>query len=158
MAAQHNPLLVPGLLRPVAEHLTAMVQQRPGETRLDITDDDQDLSALPDGSVQCVTALFIVPSPALLQDIVRILDKQNGRIAWALCVDLPNNVRIGTRLHPQDVPPPLQLTTVRDVARFDGVAHYVAATGAAGSDQALKPYVAPDGTIRIPVEVLVLTR
>jgi hypothetical protein len=188
-------LLVPTLLRPIGEHLLAMVRPQPGDLCVDVggacgvmplllarqarevvvvadspdalgelrdeTDvlhvdnvvpvlQRSDALSMPDGIVQVVTSLFAPLTAETLAELRRVLDPHRGRIAWAVSVQLPG-VRIGG-----DPPSGVDTVRVHDVARFDGVAHYQAATGARGASDALLPFTAPDGTIRIPIEAEVV--
>jgi hypothetical protein len=173
VSAQYSRLLVPALLRPFGEHLADLVQPRPGDVCVAVGTSGVDATlqhlatvlplrahpdALPlrDGCAQVVTALFAPLTPAVLGELLRILDPDNGRLACAVSVELPGTVRIGTQLSSLDIQAPLRIERIRDVARFDGVAHYNAATGAAVAAGQLQPYVAPDGTLRIPVEAVVV--
>ena len=114
-----------------------------------------DALSLPDGIVQVVTSLFVPITAETLAELLRVLDPQRGRLACALRVELPGITFGGDT--PDLSGTRVEEATVRDVARFDGAAHYAAATGADPGD-ALRPFVAADGTIRIPVEVRVLRR
>jgi hypothetical protein len=176
--ALHSRLLVPALLRPFGEHLIDMVQPLPDDVCVDVSGpggvmpallahrartcitvngDEAAALSLRDGSAQVVTALFAPLSNAVLRELLRILDPHRGRLACALSVELPGDVRIGTPAAPAlDIRPTLRITHVRDVARFDGTRHFNAATGAAATDAQLQPYVAPDGTLRIPVDAVVV--
>jgi hypothetical protein len=172
VSSGYSRLLVPALLRPFAEHLADMVRPQPGDVRIavDTSGDDvllrhldnvQPLRAHPDalplatGSAQVITALFAPLTSAALRELLRVLDADKGRLACALSVDLPG-AQIGTPPSSLDISAPVRIERVRDVARFDGVAHYNAATGAGASADDLQPYVAPDGTLRIPVDALVV--
>jgi len=115
-----------------------------------------DALSLPDGIVQVVTSLFVPISAETLAELLRVLDPGRGRLACALGVDLPGLTLGGDT--PDTAGMRVEQVTIRDVARFDGAAHYAAATGAAGGDELLAPFMAADGTIRIPVEVRALRR
>lgn len=189
-------LLVPALLRPVGEHLAAMVDPQPGDLCVDaggtagvmpallarrarevvVVSDSPDVLgevrdeasmlhldnvipvlsrsdalSLPDGIVQVVTSLFVPITAETLAELLRVLDPQRGRLACAVSVELPGLTLGGPP------PPGAEVTRIHDVARFDGAGHYAAATGVDATEDALQPYVAVDGTIRIPVEVVVVT-
>lgn len=161
-------LLVPALLRPCAEHLVSLLDPRPGEACACVPDDEgvmpaalsatgaaceEITAAMPDGSAQAVASLFVPLTAETLGQLLRVLDPQRGRLACAVGVDLPGGVRLGGAA--PDLPPGVRFDRLRDVARFDGAAHYAAATGV-DAGEALQPYIAVDGTIRIPVEVTVL--
>ena len=196
-------LLVPALLRPIGEHLVAMVQPGPGDLCVDVSGTASvmpvllaraarecivvaespdvlgevreeaavlgldnvvpvlqraDALSMPDGIVQVVTSLLAPLSAETLRELVRVLDPQRGRLACALAVALPG-LRLGSG-QPGALKEgtfALEHETIRDVARFDGEAHYRAATGADESVN-LDQYTSFDGTIRIPVEVEVLTK
>jgi hypothetical protein len=173
----NSRLLVASLLRPFAEHLIDIVRPQPADLCVDVSGAEGVMAALlaprvrsciavhgdqavavplPDGGAQVVTALFAPLTTAVLRELLRVLDRQHGRLACAISVELPGDVRIGTPPQTLDIPSPLSIASVRDVARFDGVAHYNAATGAHATDDDLQPYVAPDGTLRIPVEAVVV--
>jgi hypothetical protein len=109
-----------------------------------------DALSMPDRIVQVVTSLFAPITAETLRELRRVLDPQRGRMACAIAVELPG-LRLGSAQ-----PDALGNSVIRDVARFDGEAHYRAATGADQSVN-LDQYTAFDGSIRIPVEVTVLT-
>ncbi|HZS13967.1 MAG TPA: hypothetical protein VFC09_05160 [Candidatus Dormibacteraeota bacterium] len=161
-------LLVPALLRPVGEHLVATLDPHPGEVCAYLPDDEDVLPSLlartgatcdeltaatPAGSAQVVASLFAPLTTETVHRALRALDPHRGRLACALTVALPG-VTLGGGL-PILSRPGVTLTRIRDVARFDGAAHYAAATGV-DAGEALQPFVAVDGTVRIPVEVVVL--
>jgi hypothetical protein len=188
-------LLVPALLRPVGEHLVAMVQPQPGDLCVDVggvggvmpmllartarevvvvaespdvlgeVRDEAamlhldnvipvlqrgDALSMPDGIVQVITSLFAPLTAETLRELLRVMDGQRGRMACGVAVELPG-MRLGSGSASA-----LKTGVLHDVARFDGAAHYRAATGADESVN-LDQYTAFDGSIRIPVEVEVLT-
>jgi hypothetical protein len=56
------------------------------------------------------------------------------------------------------------VSRIHDVARFDGLSHWWAAVGGdtqehvrAQAEERLRPYLAADGTMRIPVEAVLLS-
>lgn len=194
MARPDLRLLVPALLRPLGEHLLAMLDPQPGDLCVELggtagvmptllarrarevvvvaADPDvlgevrdeaallhldnvilvlsrADALSMPDGIVQVATAMFVPITAETLGELRRVLDPRRGRLACMLRVELPG-LTLGA-----GPPEGVATTTVRDVARFDGAAHYAAATGAPAEEQ-LQPYTAVDGTIRIPVEARVL--
>ena len=113
-----------------------------------------DALSLPDGIVQVVTSLFVPMTTETLAELLRVLDPERGRLACAVSVELPG-VTLGGAM-PGTAGLRVEEATVRDVARFDGAAHYAAATGVAADEELLRPHLAADGTIRIPVEVRTL--
>lgn len=138
--------------------------------------------ALPlrDGCAQMVTALFSLaqqPDPvAALREMLRILDPQRGRLAAAMWSE-PGAVPHLAALHDDrahafgapgaaehlveqaGVEGRVSVSRIHDVVRFDGLSHWAAAVGgdAHAAEPLLRPYVAADGTMRIPAEAVVLT-
>jgi SAM-dependent methyltransferase len=148
---------------------------------------------LPDGCAQVVTSLFTLAfeqdPAAALREMLRVLDPQRGRLAVALWSE-PSAVPHLDALLPASQQAVDRATAygyelaaerlveqaggtgrvgvarIHDVVRFDGAAHWWAATAEAlGADasmravceQRLQPYAAVDGTLRIPTEAVVLT-
>ncbi len=161
-------LLVPALLRPLGEHLVALLDPRPGDACACLPDGDgvmraalaatgatceEITEATADGTAQVVASLFVPLTAETLGRLLRVLDPERGRLACAVSVDLPGGLRVGGAL--PDLPPGVRLDHLRDVARFDGAAHYAAATGV-DAGEALQPFTSVDGTLRIPVDVEVL--
>jgi SAM-dependent methyltransferase len=213
VARLHSRLLVPTVLRPIAEHLAALAQPAADDVCVDIgcdsavmaallgrtarrfiaVDDDVDVladvreelsmlhldggvallrarsDALPlrDGCAQVVTSLFAQaqhrdPIGALRQ-MLRILDPQRGRLVCALWTDAAGQTtpiagrRLDTATLVKATGGRAHIEVVRDVARFDGVAHYRATLPGRDTEQeALEPWTAHDGTLRIPTETVVL--
>lgn len=173
-------LLVQSVLRPLAEHINAELQPRPGEVCVDVDRDallgtrDElavlhlgnlfllraHTAALPlrEGCAHVVTSLFPHHAGAALPEMLRILHPQQGRLACALWTEHDGVVIAGRRIDTASLltTPHTRLEAIADVARFDGVAHYQAATGSGASQDQLAPYTAPDGTLRIPTRTVTL--
>jgi hypothetical protein len=175
-----NRLLVPALLRPFGEHLVAMLAPQPDDVCVTLGDEFGVMSALlarvaprecialddatelPDGGAQVITSLFAPLTPATLDELLRILDPHRGRIACAVFAELIPGIAFGAPLDAANVPPALALTSIRDVARFDGVNHFAAAMDvnefSPETAKNLAVHTAPDGTLRIPVEATVVMK
>jgi hypothetical protein len=175
-----NRLLVPTLLRPFGEQLVTMLAPQPEDVCVTVGDEFgvmaallarnasrasralDDATELPDGGAHVITSLFAPLTSARLDEILRTLDPHRGRIACAVFAELVPGITLGAPLDAANLPPALALTSIRDVARFDGLDHFAAAMNVnAFSTQTsinLAHHTAPDGTLRIPVEATVLTR
>ncbi|HXA27769.1 MAG TPA: hypothetical protein VN193_03390 [Candidatus Angelobacter sp.] len=123
---------------------------------------------------------------ATLGEMLRILDPHHGRLGvlvWsepaavphldALIPADPRTVEQATRfgfplaaehlVEQSGGADRIRIARIHDVVRFDGTAHWWAAVG--GGDESrraecearLQPYAAPDGTLRIPTEAVLLT-
>jgi SAM-dependent methyltransferase len=127
------------------------------------------------------------PDPAgVLREILRILDPHGGRLGVALWSEAaavphldaltpadPHTVEQATRfgfplaaehlVEQAGGADRIRVSRIHDVVRFDGAAHWWAALGVADEthraecEARLQPYAAPDGTLRIPTEAVVLT-
>lgn len=113
---------------------------------------------LGDDCAQVVASLFALtfePDPArTLGELLRVLDPDRGRLACALWCDFAGR-RIDTAPLLGVAGGGARIETMRDVARFDGVAHYRVAVGE-HAPPLEAAWTAADGTLRIPTETAVL--
>jgi len=145
-----------------------------------------DALPLHDGCAQVVTALFSLPHQrdpvAALREMLRILDPHHGRLAVAMWSE-PGAVPHLSAAGGEDGPAHafghagaaehlveqaggtegITVSRIHDVVRFDGLSHWWAAVAGdtpapppARAAEILQPFVAPDGTLRIPCEAVVL--
>jgi len=135
--------------------------------------------ALPlrDGCAQVVTALFSLPHQpdpaAALHEMLRILDPRRGRLAVAMLSGpdaLGAEPIFGAPLVAEHLVERaggagrLTVSRIHDVARFDGLSHWWAAVAGgmpehvrAQAEERLRPYIAADGTMRLPAEAVLLS-
>jgi ubiquinone/menaquinone biosynthesis C-methylase UbiE len=123
--------------------------------------------ALPlrDGCAQVVTSLFTMGDGAAavetLGEMLRVLDPRGGRLACALSAEIVPGLTLGTGDDGQalaSIERRIRVMTVRDVARFDSIQLFSAAKGCSdrGVLRRASAHIAPDGTLRLPVDVVTL--
>ena len=137
--------------------------------------------------VTSIFTLAEQPDPAaVLREMLRVLDPRGGRLGVALWSEPaavphldalspadPRTVEQATRfgfplaaerlVEQAGGADRIRVSRIHDVVRFDGTAHWWAAVGIgdethrAECEARLQSYAAPDGTLRIPTEAVLLT-